>query len=467
MTLAAGTYTFYDDVADPLGIELVYDGSNWSQRNASVSDIDFTTAGVHTVYYVDYQNGNDANNGLTPATAVQTFDQAWTLAIGVSPQSNIEIVLLDEWIGVQSLTTTAKTLGASVKVRSASASGRTIITNKDEDVTISWSDNGDGTFSASSNVEDYPACFDNAAKDADGIAAPMQSVGSGAACASTAGSFYWDGVDTLMVHMTDDREPDDDFIYCPASPLGRMSLYTASATGVVILENLTCYHNGGAAGGGGGFNARCQASSGPGYNTAKLGMKSCFSAGSNSNGFGILDFQVCVLEGCVTKYNRGDGFNYHAVESTTAGRYMTVYEVNSKSEYCGYDGVFQDQPARQSNSNGSTAHDSMTIIRINCNHTKTYGPCIADVNGCDSWNFGVFAENPGLPSAGANNAAFYHQATAVTAETHRMLLFACDGSANSDGDGAVMLSGDGDFGVVGHADWQGPTVTSDGTVFQI
>lgn len=466
MALSNGRYSLPESFANPLSAKVVLSGTTWRVHGISVSSIDFTLAGTHTKYYVDYQNGNDANDGLSAASAVKTFDQAAVLAQALADAA--EIIIIDEWIGVQSLTTTAKTFSGNLKVRSGSPSGRTLITNKDEDVTISWSDNGDGTFSATTGTEDFPACFDNAALDSDGIATPMQSVASGATCASTAGSFFWDGVDTLMVHMTDDREPDDDFIYCPASPLGRMNCKVNTSDGVIIYENLTAYHNGGASGGGGGFGASCTQNTGPSYNTARIGITGCYSAGSNGNGFGILDFEAVILENCVTKYNRTDGFNYHVTESTTAGRYMTVYEINCKATDSGYDGIFQDQPTRTTSSNGSTAHDNMSILRIGGTYSTTYGPCIADVNGCDSLNFSCFAEDPGLSGAGSANAAFYHQSNTNEGDTHRMLLFHCTGSDTTSGSGAVTMSSVGDWGFIGHIEWQGSTpITTSGVIDEI
>lgn len=65
--------------------------------------------------------------------------------------------------------------------------------------------------------------------------------------------------------------------------------------------------------------------------------------------------------------------------------------------------------------NGSTAHDGMTVIRVNAMHYNCFGPVVADVNGCKSFNVNCFAGPTSLPGTGNTRSSWYFDnALAVT-----------------------------------------------------
>ena len=257
----------------------------------------------------------------------------------------------------------------------------------------------------------------------------------------------------------------------------KFGVRTTKVDGVVILENLITYSNNKTAGSN-SFDGRCDTYTGVNPNTTKLGVKGCLAYGSAGNGFAFTDFSIIVFEDCVARYNRRDGFNYHSLAGLTNGNYMTVYETKCKSFNQGFNGYWLSQPTLGISNNGSTCHDNINIMRVNCDHQDCFGPVVADVGGCDSLNYGVTAKLPNLtnavlPNLGVSdddrktNAAFYYLTDSGTSP-QRMRLIGCKGDNSTNGDAlAFTLSKASVNGTFEVSNWLGGTRTEYGTITNI
>jgi len=459
----SGSYTIPVDFPNPQNATINFNGSVFELSGADVADIDFTIADTHTKYYVNFSTGSDSNDGLSSVNAVKHYYYAADLAIALAGPA--EIILEDEWIGYVSLGGAGETYVDDIKIRSGSASGRTLITQKREshEGLFAWVDNGDGSFKSNTLQYNHPCIFDTSVLDSDGIGVPLKAVASAILVSAEAGTFYWDGV-YMNIRMPDDREPDGDYVYCSTLTTNKMLTHQSKTDGVVILENLTGYGNFKTSRLS-MFSGRCTTYSGANPNTAKLGLKSIYVAGSSGDGTAYTDYKTIILQDCVAKYNRVDGFNYHSISGISNGVYMTVYEHNCISSNSGFDGYYTQQAALNASCNGSTIHDNMNILRLECNHQDTHGPVIADVSDTYSINYGCYASNPNATTADGTTAAYYYDTDGTGTATKKMLLVGCDGDNATTGDTpSYTLSNPDAAGTLENQYWQGPIPVTNGVI---
>lgn len=441
-----GKFDLPVDFPNILKGQVLFDGNKFRLDYANVDQFDFTKDGTpHDKYYVDYTNGSDSNDG-SEATPFKSYNKACDEA--QSSGNPTHIILLDDWIGYLSMTASSETFTNHVKIEGRGPSrGRTMITQKRESYegTFSWVDNSDGTFTSTTNQYQYQACFDALFRDDWGGARPMLAADTLVECQNTPGSYFWNsGASSMTVHMFDGREPDSNWLYT-GNTSGRLRVFMDNSAGIAIFENLEVYQNVGSAAVG-GIDTRCQT-----YpdNTAKLGCKNVLVYGASGDGFEVNDYETVVMERCYARYNRKDGFNYHSIPGVSTGGYMNIYEIDCKSLYHGWDGWY-NQAALTFSNNGSSAHDGMNILRVNCQHGNSLGSCIADVGGTYSINYGVTASRPNLtaalaPNGGVDpedriyNSAFWYEGSSGAVGTQTMILVGCKGSDITEGDIEAFL----------------------------
>tara|TARA_R110000850_G_scaffold277151_1_gene424854 strand:- start:43846 stop:47097 length:3252 start_codon:yes stop_codon:yes gene_type:complete len=388
-----------EEFNDQLKLQRIYDGEKVRYIQDPYDKIDFTLTETATNYYVDYVNGNNANDGLTEGTAWKTLKYATDQSL-----SPCVINIMDEWVGWLNKDTNPMQLRGKWKFKSIHPSGKTRITSMRENytkATFNWFDEGGGVWStstATTNSTIFAALgrivFDAKYKDEKGGAMPVPDVGSEANCAATPGSQYHDAANSIKyVHLLDGREPDpfDGFIY--ATQAYNWAVTQNTDDGVVLLEDLEFYHNSGTSPLAGCRYRHATTAT----NNSLYGVKDCLSYGSSGNGFETYDAKITVYKNCHSRYQRKDGFNTHSFKTVgTKGEYMTVYELDCSAIFQGYDG-FTNQPALGDSENATSVHDSIHCERINGNYGEGRGATVADVNGCVSvlWNCNAGASNGG------------------------------------------------------------------------
>lgn len=114
--------------------------------------------------------------------------------------------------------------------------------------------------------------------------------------------------------------------------------------------------------------------------------------------FNVFSFNV------VAAYASKDAFNYHS--SSPDSRAFEFGCVGYGSGQ--YKLTTPNSNTDKNSNNGSTAHDSMNVLRIMCKYFNCEGPIVADINGCESINLGIEVGNilPSFPGIDFSKSAF-------------------------------------------------------------
>lgn len=119
----------------------------------------------------------------------------------------------------------------------------------------------------------------------------------------------------------------------------------------------------------------------------KLYAKGCsfkYNTGSGGGGDGLSVFGATEvrLQGSEGSRTWNDVVSYHEDTVTSPGVLGLAVEVDCVWRRAGWDNL------PSTNNNGSTAHDGWTVVRINTEQYLNGGPNVADVTGCNTWMVG-------------------------------------------------------------------------------
>jgi hypothetical protein len=460
-SLPVGSISLPAAFNNQLSVQPYWDGSRVQFQRNPYDIIDFTTtASTITDYYIDYDVGNDANAGTSSGAAFKTWDHALSVVAGLSAGSNVKIHLLDDYVGYLSATTGnyPQFDGKNVKVIGAGPSGRTkfvLIRETYDQASFAWVAHGsNGAWkSNSASVGQYVLQF---YLDGGLIPQPIVSTGQSAATVDTTElTSFWDGT-YLYVHLPNGVKPNPRVNWEWSNNAVAGHTYRAD-TGTVLFENCGWFTSAR------GANFNCfstrSVTDSDFTSDARIGFRNCFGYGASGNIFGTKDWKVVVFDNCQGAWAKNDIFNYHTNQSTgTHGAFITAYEVNCSGRKAGYTG-FADGAGTSTSNNGSTSHDSINILRANCNYGDAEGAVVADVNGVVSVNLNVQA---GCPGSTANpKACFWHSGTGY-GTYYGMYLWGC--AATDDEDSSTyLLTSDGApngeaSGQIYVKHWRGATV---------
>ena len=205
-------------------------------------------------------------------------------------------------------------------------------------------------------------------KIAYGVPTELKKVSSISEVDSTLNSWYTDGT---KVFVNIGEVPTNAIVPLLPSDLLR---YT-SITNNFYVENINLY--------GSARPARFELK---GTNTVVFKNVGFFySTATNGNGLEVVGGKLAIVENCRALCNNMDGFNYHiGADGSKPG----IIEINS----VGYENGIEKGTAGNKSNNGSTIHDGLKGVRVNCSYGRNDGGNVADVNvGTESWNLGVVA----------------------------------------------------------------------------
>ncbi|MED0946174.1 BppU family phage baseplate upper protein [Bacillus mycoides] len=312
-------------------------------------------------YYVDINTGDDAKDGLTPATAfknlsttlVKTDVKVIYIAPGVYDKSA-------GWgISETNFTTTSLIIKPMYK-------GDIIVGA--HDARLTWAAEGTpNVFKATRNS--VTNVYDSSILDEYGDHKELTKKASVSEVSTSPGSWFADAT-SVYVRLADDRIPDNKTVW----------VYMASSNGFV-RGNKTMYFEGIKFYGG---NEPFEVSSKSASDNLNVYFKDCqFKYGINngfSNGLTVKGARNVYLQSCIASRNQRDGFNYHMYNNINPN----VIEVDCISYNNGVGNA-------EDNNNGSTMHELGNIIRVNGIYFRNKGPNVVDVGGSQSWNIGCTA----------------------------------------------------------------------------
>lgn len=337
--------------------------------NFDVSQYDIASSGV--TYYVDYVNGSETNDGLTPATALRTMATAYNKA-------DCSCIMLAENIYVMGNTLSSITITKDISIKAMDGANVFITLHSGSTFTadLTYPNVYSATRGNCTRVLDmkYADKYENFL--------PYTVYSTVEQVASIAGSWGLIG-GKLYVHTKDNRVPDADLLLLAAGN----NIYAVGKP-TIYLENITFI---------GGTSPLSVTNTATDTNP-KIFAKNCnffYSDSTNNDVVMLQGTELSIFQNCSAMYGRKDGFNYHAKNGTIP----KAIEINCVGALCGTIEVSSDQ--------GSTIHDGGTIIRIGCTYFGNYGSNVADDSvGTESWNVGCLAYDPKAPNEG-QRANFY------------------------------------------------------------
>jgi len=317
-----------------------------------------------TALYVDIATGNNGNTGLSWAQALKGIGAAID-KLKLDPTLHVVYVRSGDYTFTWRWDNDFCTQDVSFY-----AVDGPVITSSRAD-TQTWTKTVGRNFVYEAPITVIRSVVDRAQDSGEGNGTVLPVVADVAACDATPASYYTDGV-KVYVHTYDDRAADGNIrVYrqgngpqCTAA--GNMyvenfifegcnaSVFTVSAATRAVFVNCKFLYSG--SGNNCNFNLTI-----PG---GEIYLINCVSGEAAADGFGYADWTHIYEENCVCSGNgRGTG--------TT--------------------------------NNGSSAHVTGNLIRLNGTYKRNWGPNIADVDATQSWNLGCLLRDyrGGAPS-GAN-----------------------------------------------------------------
>lgn len=330
---------------------IYYDGKDTFMTDYDVSE---SKRDLGTVYYVDFENGVNSNDGLSPQTPLQTY----AYAMSRTDVGEIKLKGGNHYRYNAAL----PTINKNINITSYDGTARLIAANKP-----SWTKTTGQTNVYQTAQLSTLKVIDLRFSDGDGYLT-YKEVSSLSAVNNTVNSFHvLDGV--VYIHAK--TIPDNNEVI-PLYP--NQNILTTNDITYIYLEGIEVI--------GGQRPVRTVASG------LKFFAKDCkFIHGvqNNANGLEIVGGVSSICQNVITSKNPMDGFNYHAGADGTKP-YMI--EINCK----GVDNGELKGTGGGRSDNGSTLHGGLRGIRLNGYYGYNDGGNIADVNaGTESWNLNCVA----------------------------------------------------------------------------
>lgn len=353
-----------------------------------------------TKYYIDPILGNNANDGLTPSTALKTL----STAITTKGARNIEL-LPTNGMYPRTENLTALTDVASSEPLIIRAKEKVYMACSDKATMYTWTLVGGNVYSAPrTGVNNV---IDTSRRDSKGDFEILTKVNSLAECQSTVNSWYTNGT-LVYIHNSVSSAPSFNIELVLTS---RNVYYPSENVPYVYFENIDFYNS----------NSNeailIQNNSVSQYNTKVYlsnvgGIKNILG-----NGIAVNNIKETWLENCRGFGNLRDGLNYHTTLLANGYQPMKIVELGCTG---GDSGLGQ---TAETSSNASTTHEGNTIIRLNCDYNNTHGATVADVNaGCLSLNINVTA----------NECVYEPEASfRINGEGSKMWLYGCYGKSSN------------------------------------
>lgn len=226
---------------------------------------------------------------------------------------------------------------------------------------------------------------------------------------ATAGSWCFIG-SSVTVNTLDGEEPNDKHYVVLLATTPR---YTAMGNAPYVYMRGINFHTCGVA-----SSLRIESDTTIQQFSTKAYVKNCWFAFNRSgNGLSYDNLTEVWTQGCKGAFNKRDSFSYHTSKISSGYLPMNVVEMNCWSRSTGID--FSSEVS----SNGSTAHEGATIIRVGGDFADARGSVVIDVNdGIRSLNLNISS----FDSILTGQASFL-----VNGEDSKSWLYACEGGGSS------------------------------------
>ena len=333
-----------------LNDKIFTDGKGKFKTNIDMNDYKLSGG---KYYYVDGENGNDTNDGLSKSTPFKTFRKA----LGIINNGDTLYVSDGDYFRVGG-TLLPPISNKSINIIGLGTNVNLFMADEPTWTKTSGRDNTyEFTRSAVRRVVDF-----NNDKEFTNVAS-LDEVDT------TVFSWYSDGKNVYVNNGS--IEPNKKTIPF----LSSQHLIVSSVPTDFYIENLNLY--------GGARPARFELNQ-----DNSVYINNCtlnYASQVNGNGLEIVGGKNIVLNNCTANNNSMDGFNYHI---GTDGSKPFIIEIDCTGLNNGID----KGTAGVKSNNGTTIHDGLKGIRVNGLYGRNDGGNVADVNeGTETWNLACVA----------------------------------------------------------------------------
>lgn len=328
------------------------------------------------LWYVNPTTGNDANTGLSPAQALRTVSRAITLIDAQAPGTNLNntvFVSAGILFGTQWRTSNGRTpLNRNFAlIGTGPTPNSVVLTSSPDPATISWTNNGDGTFSTTLATAPE-GCIDMGSIDSDGQFTRL-NVATSLANLLSLSQGAWISGNTIRIKPIRAGAPDNQVLVPTVGPGARFENFFSTNS---YWSNL-CFA-------GVGLNLQMVSLTANSVhrlvNVRIVGYRqSTFDGLSCTNTSATFTMHV-LMKNCRISYCTGDSFNYN-------NNLLFALEDGCLSNESGFFNVGSNQ--------GSTGHNGSDIIRVAGTYKNSGGQNIASVNaGSQDWIINCLLQNP-------------------------------------------------------------------------
>lgn len=320
-------------------------------------------------YYVDPKTGLSTNNGLSRKSAFQTVAQA------ISAGAELIIMVGNSWSQRNQTPQSISLTGGKPLAIIADDGAKPVWSSVDEGDIFTWTKVGNLYRTSRTTIQYVIDARIWRGKEAGFF--EYTKVDTQVEANDTPGTYYYDG--TLVYINTIDGEPPTQDVKLMLQAVNG-SFTVNSDVPFIYMDGITCYNRNTEAGIYIVNNDTTQ------YDTQVI-LKNmhCYN-NSAGNGIAVNNIKSCYTQNCGGAGMLRDALNYHTLKSGYDK--MEAVEINGWSYNTGRNST------TETSSNGSTAHDGMSIIRFGGKFSTSRGSTIIDVGaGIKSLNFNVEASN--------------------------------------------------------------------------
>lgn len=411
------------------GIELVRSVDGKIYHNI---DIDFKNKTYDEVLYFDTNNGNDTTGNGTQSQPYKTLSKCFFI---VESSSNITFKIVgkgklfrDESYNEGTVNWIPTFTNKTIYLVGNNDNGNLVISNAQSTTRVGGYNQVNNPIvwvkhnkiwktsrAKTTNVVDLKN------KDFYGFGIPLENVNTLAECESKLNTYYIEEPN-IYVNTKESRQPDDDLLVCPYTPL----FYVKLVNSKLIIENVDFY---------GGVNMghdgvcyiegdinstiiaiNCKASGG--NLTKKTGSTEYNNA---TNSFAFKNLGVSMMFNCGVGYTRRDGFNYHYANISNSDiRKCLAFEYDCYGHNTGYNDT-------NTNNQYSTMHEGASCLRVNCVGHDTGGTGCEDINDCYSILIDCHMSNSKVKDGSSYGAGYRFNGTNGSGKA---ILISCSNNDN-------------------------------------
>jgi hypothetical protein len=389
------------DFTPTLPCSFYRDGNNVIQN-----DMDFTQYTGGTKKYVNYDTGNDANNGSTIALACKTITGASYYA-SIGADASYCITVLSDSVFLRDDAVLTAPTNKLIAIIPQNVSNRVVISFGLK--SLSWVEDGAGTWKATGAA--VRAVYDVRVVDGNGLQIPFTGKNTLVECQAAIKTWYTDGT-YVWVHTNDGLIPDANII------VGRWNGFSQSVVGTskLYLKNIT--NLGSSIGESASFLGDATGATVVG----EVVCDGCYFIGGHyrvgsdtGNAFANVNIKKSYLFNCKAAYAKADGFNFHYINVPAANRRDCLVVLFNCESY--NNGLTSTGTAN----NGSTCHEGVNIIRFRENDYNTHGPVTVDVNGC----YSILVDCNARDNTGNTGAFYFDNQSNPLGVTGKLLMYNC------------------------------------------